>query len=306
MKYTKSDVLAYVNEEDVKFIRLAFCDYRGAQKNISIMPNELEKVFDNGFSISSNGIVGYENCKTLTLFPDPDTISLLPWRPSQGRVIRMFCDIVTDNPSLITPRIQLKKTIGETNLDDVTFYQHFEFYTFKLDEEGNNTYTPHDRGSLMDVSPLDKGEKIRRDICLNLDEMGIATCGSYHSMGPGQNKICLVATPALVAAENSITFASVTRTLTSINGLEADFTTSPLENEVPSTQLIGILCSKENLNKYYNNLKDGFDSLKQYLANKDASFDESVTIGEEITIKGVDYSTNFYSFYSDILTLLAK
>ncbi|MCQ2772808.1 MAG: glutamine synthetase beta-grasp domain-containing protein [Bacilli bacterium] len=306
MKYSKEDVLAYVTEEDVKFIRLAFVDYRGVQKNISIMPNELEDVLDHGFKIPSSSIYGFESFKTVTLIPDLDTIAPLPWRPSQGRVIRMFCDVLTCDPNVITPRMMLKKTIQETGLDDVSFFQHFEFYAFKLDEEGNNTYIAYDRGSFMDVSPLDKGEKVRRDICLNLSEMGIDTCGSYHSFGPGQNTICLVEASPMVAAENSITFGSVTRTLTSINGLEADFSANPIQNGQPSTQLIGIKCDGCNLDKYYSNLKEGFSSLRKYLVDENADFESIVEIDDSITIKGINYYTNFYLLYSDILTLLAR
>ena len=303
MKYTKNDVLAYVNEEDVKFIRLVFCDLGGNQKNISIMPNELSRVFEEGFKIDSTSISGYENAKKITLYPDPNTISLLPWRPSQGRVIRMFCDVKADG--CISPRNTLKETIEETNLGEINFFQRFEFYVFKLDEEGNNTKIPYDKASLMDIAPLDKGEKIRRDICLNLLEMEIETSGSYHAAGPGQNAICLSPTNALVAAENSITFESVTKTMAAMNGLEADFSASPIDNAVPSVQVIGISNPGKKGSEYYNNLKNNFDTIRKYLTNESATFEDNVEFDSDITIKGISYSSNFYMLYSDILRAIS-
>ena len=93
MGYTPNDVLQYVQEEDVKFIRLAFCDVFGKQKNISIMPGELPRAFADGIAIDSSAVAGFggEVFSDLLLFPDPATISLLPWRPEHGRVVRMFC-----------------------------------------------------------------------------------------------------------------------------------------------------------------------------------------------------------------------
>ena len=93
MGYTKNNILEYVKEDDVKFIRIAFIDPYGNQKNISIMPNELENAFDNGIQIDGSRLFGSEASKII-LIPDPDTISVLPWRPSQGRVVRMFSKIV--------------------------------------------------------------------------------------------------------------------------------------------------------------------------------------------------------------------
>ena len=303
MKYTKNDVLAYVNEEDVKFIRLVFCDLAGNQKNISIMPNELSKAFEVGFKIDSTSIAGYEKAKKITLYPDPSTISLLPWRPSQGRVIRMFCDVYGEG--CVSPRNILKEAIKETGLEDINFFQRFEFYAFKLDEEGNNTNIPYDKASLMDIAPLDKGEKIRRDICLNLLEMEIETCGSFHAAGPGQNAICLSPATALIAAENSITFESVAKTMAVMNGLEADFSASPIDNEVPSIQVVGISNPGDKGEEYYNNLKNGFDTIKKYLADESSAFEDVVEFDGDITIKGIAYSSNFYMLYSDILKTIS-
>ena len=95
MLYTEEDVYSYVEQEDVKFIRLAFCDISGRQKNISIMPQELKRAFSQGISFDASAIGGFGGVveSDLFLFPIPSTLSLMPWRPSRGKVVRMFCNI---------------------------------------------------------------------------------------------------------------------------------------------------------------------------------------------------------------------
>ena len=95
MKYTEQEVLDFVAENDVKFIRLAFCDIFGTQKNIAIMADELPRAFKTGISFDASAVDGFLKIEEsdLLLFPDPSTVSILPWRPQQGRVVRFFCDI---------------------------------------------------------------------------------------------------------------------------------------------------------------------------------------------------------------------
>ena len=96
MKYTAKDVIQYVNEEEIKFIRLAFCDVFGRQKNISIVATELPRAFEYGIAFDASAIAGFgdETHSDLLLRPDPDTLMLLPWRPEQGQVVRMFCSVI--------------------------------------------------------------------------------------------------------------------------------------------------------------------------------------------------------------------
>ena len=95
MEYTMEEVLKYIEEEDVKFIRLAFRDAYGVQKNISVMPGEVKKAFEDGIQIGTRAIAGFADSKYSSLYlkPDPDTMAILPWRPDSGRVLRMFCDV---------------------------------------------------------------------------------------------------------------------------------------------------------------------------------------------------------------------
>ena len=236
MKYTEQEVLQFVNEEDVKFIRLAFCDVLGRQKNISIMPDELERVFEYGMGIDASAIEGFggEIHSDLFLHPQPDTLSILPWRPEHGRVVRMFCTVTypdgtvfeNDARSILIKAVETAKNAGYT----FYFGSEMEFYLFKLDEDGETTKIPYDRAGYMDIAPDDKGENVRREICLTLEQMGIHPEGSHHEEGPGQNEIDFRYSDALSAADNAVSFVNVVKAVVSRNGLCADFSPKPLDS----------------------------------------------------------------------------
>lgn len=237
MKYSKEEVLQYMHEEDVKFIRLAFCDVFGKQKNISIMPQELPRAFEHGIAIDASAIAGFgdESHSDLFLHPDADTLMPLPWRPEHGRVVRMFCSITYPNGTLFEcdTRSLLKKAVQKA---EQTGYQFFfgaeqEFYLFHLDDNGNPTKIPYDNASYMDIAPEDKGENIRREVCLTLEQMGILPESSHHEEGPGQNEIDFRYSDPLTAADNSMTFQTVVKTIAGLNGIFADFSPKPLENK---------------------------------------------------------------------------
>lgn len=236
MKYSKEEVLQYVLEEDVKFIRLAFCDVYGVQKNISVMPHELKRAFDYGIAIDASAIEGFEDevHSDLFLHPDPSTLTVLPWRPEHGRVVRMFCTItypdgkayVKDTRSLLIKAVEDAKKAGYT----FYFGAEMEFYLFKLNEAGKPTKEPYDNAKYMDIAPDDKGENVRREICLTLEQMGISPESSHHEEGPGQNEIDFRYSDALSAADNAVTFKSVVKTVAARNGLYADFSPKPLDD----------------------------------------------------------------------------
>jgi len=235
--YTIKEVIEFVEENDVKFIRLAFCDIFGNQKNISIMPSELRKAFTIGVGFDSFLILGYDDpvYQDLFLKPDPTTLSVLPWRPQQGRVIRFFCDVILPDgsPFPYDARKFLKDTLQECA--DMGFSTRIglksEFYLFKTDENGNPTDIPWDEGSYLDVAPADKGENIRRDICLNLEEMGIMPEASHHEKGPGQNEIDFKASDALGTADNYITYKHVVGAISARNGVYASFAPKPIRGK---------------------------------------------------------------------------
>lgn len=237
MKYSKQEVLQYVAEEDVKFIRLAFCDVFGKQKNISIMPEELPRAFECGIAIDASAIAGFgdETHSDLLLHPDADTLTPLPWRPEHGSVVRMFCSISypdgeifeCDTRSLLKQAVQDAKDAGI----HFSFGAEQEFYLFHLSDTGEPTKIPYDNASYMDIAPEDRGENIRREICLTLEQMGIRPESSHHEEGPGQNEIDFRYSDPLTAADNAMTFQTVVKTVARRNGLVADFSPKPLENK---------------------------------------------------------------------------
>ena len=236
MKYSKEEVMQYVAEEDVKFIRLAFCDVFGKQKNISIMPDELPRAFEYGIAFDASAIKGFrdESHSDLFLHPDAETLTWLPWRPEQGKVVRMFCSIryPDGKPFECDTRTLLKNAEADAKAAGLTFYfgAEQEFYLFGLDENEEPTKVPYDKAGYMDIAPEDKGENVRREICLTLEKMGIRPESSHHEEGPGQNEIDFRYAEALCAADNVMTFQTVVKTVARRNGLYADFSPKPLKD----------------------------------------------------------------------------
>lgn len=254
MNSTASEVLSFAKENDVKFVRLGFCDLFGFQKNISIMVDELEYAFENGVSFDAHAIKGFRdvNRSDLLLFPDPSTITVLPWRPESGRVIRFYCDIKNPDGSSFSRdgRNILKKVIKKCN--DMGYISKIgaecEFYLFKTDENGEPTGVTLDKGGYLDISPLDKGENIRREICLTLEEMGIRPENSHHEQGPGQNEIDFKFSDALESADYLLTFKSVVKAIAARNGLFASFMPKPISGAPGSGLHINLSLVKNGLN----------------------------------------------------------
>ncbi len=236
MKYSMDEVIQYTREEDVKFIRLAFCDVFGKQKNISIMPDELPRAFEYGIAFDASAIAGFggETRSDLLLHPEPETLMPLPWRPEHGRVMQMFSGITRPDgsPFPCDTRNLLKKAAENARKAgyEFTFGAEQEFYLFNLEENGKPSKTPCDEAGYMDVAPEDHGENVRREICLTLEQMGIRPESSHHEEGPGQNEIDFRYSDALTAADQVMMFQRVVKTVAYRNGLFADFSPKPLEN----------------------------------------------------------------------------
>ncbi|MCQ2506536.1 MAG: glutamine synthetase family protein [Lachnospiraceae bacterium] len=252
MKYTKQEVIQFVQEVDIKFIRLAFCDVFGKQKNISIMPSELERAFNYGIAIDASAVCGFggEVHSDLFLYPDSDTLAILPWRPEHGKVVRMYCTIKNPDGSIFEndTRSILIRAIEDAKKAGLSFYfgSEMEFYLFKLDEDGEVTKVPYDRAGYMDMAPDDKGENVRREICLTLEQMDIVPECSHHEEGPGQNEIDFRYSDALSAADNAMAFVTVVKAIASRNGLYADFSPKPLEDKPGNGFHINISVKSEN------------------------------------------------------------
>ncbi len=236
MNYSNEEVMLYVQEDDVKFIRLAFCDVFGRQKNISIMPEELPRAFVQGIAFDASSIRGFgdETHSDLFLRPESRTLTILPWRPEHGKVVRMFSSItdLSGKNHECDTRNLLKQAVAAAAAAGVSFFfgAEQEFYLFKLDQDGNPTKEPYDHAGYMDIAPDDKGENVRREICLTLEQMGIRPECSHHEEGPGQNEIDFRYSDPLTAADNVMTFQTVVKTIARRNGLHADFSPKPLTN----------------------------------------------------------------------------
>ena len=233
--YTEQEALEYVEENDVRFVRLAFSDMLGNLKNISIQPDVLAQAFDSGIAFDAFRILGYDDpdYRDLYLVPDSSTLSVLPWRPQTGRVIRFYCNVVTSDgsPYPYDSRKFLADTIKECKKEGFTarLGLRSEFYLFKNDEEGIPTAEPMDQGTYFDVAPLDRGENIRREICLSLSDMDVPPISSHHEAGPGQNEIEFREAGALQSADHFMTSNNVVTTIAARNGITASFDPKPLE-----------------------------------------------------------------------------
>ena len=235
MNHTEQELMKQIEEEDVKFIRLSFCDIYGVQKNISIQRSELPRAFEKGIGIDASYINGFggDYGKDIWLHPETDTITVLPWRPEHGKVVRMFCTLTYEDgtPVETDTRAILKDAVKYAQSKGYRFHfkSELQFYLFKTDGDSENTGVPYDNAGYMDIAPLDKGENVRREICLTLEQMGISPESSHHEEGPGQNEIDFRYSDALTAADNAQTFQTVVRTVAKRNGLYADFSPKPID-----------------------------------------------------------------------------
>ena len=237
LNVSQREAAELIESSDIKFVRLAFCDVYGVQKNISVQAAELERAFTQGIAFDASSIAGFRDPShsDLFLFPDPLTMTLLPWRPSRGGVARFFCEI--RNPDGTPFSADSRSFLAET---EQLLAEHglrcdigaeCEFYLFKLDENGNPTDIPLDRGGYFDIAPTDGGENVRREICQTLEAMGIQPERSHHEQGPGQNEIDFRYSNALSAADNVVTFKQVVSTVAARNGLWASFAPKPIAGE---------------------------------------------------------------------------
>lgn len=272
MNHTASEVLEFVRENDVKFIRLGFCDLFGRHKNISILPEELPAAFENGVSFDASAIRGFRDVtrSDLLLFPDPSTLRLLPWRPGPGRVIRFYCDIRNPDgtPFSHDSRLVLRRVVDRAERLGYrcSVGAECEFYLFKTDEEGEPTLDTLDRGGYLDISPLDKGENVRREICLCLEEMGIRPESSHHEQGPGQNEINVRFSDPLSCADDLLTFQSVVKAIAARNGLFASFMPKPLPREAGSGLHINLSLGRWGTNLFRPAGETADKAVEQFMA----------------------------------------
>ena len=265
--YTNAELREFISENDIKFIRLSFVDLDGTQKNVAVMADLIDDILENGLTINST-IVDKETNKNieLCLYPDINTLHILPWRPQHGRVARFICDIknIDKTDSYFDSRHILKKVVSDLKKNglNVNIGTDSEFYLFKTDENNQPTYSTLDEAGYLDISPLDKSENVRREVCLTLEEMNIKPLSSHHEKGPGQNEINFIRTGALEACDNYVIFKSVVKAISNRNGVFASFMPKPIDNKNGNGLALNIDIAKDGESIFNNeklkNIADGF------------------------------------------------
>ena len=259
---TKEEIVRLVEQEDVEFIRLQFTDMFGNLKNVAITAGQLQRVLDHKYVIQSTAMfAGYYNTEDdLYLYPDPDTFALLPWRPQQGKVARLLCDVYDAEGNIfnLCPRNILKKVVAAAKEKGYTFYvdPECEFFLFHNDENGIPTTVTHEIAGYMDVGPIDMAENSRRDMVLTLEEMGFEIESSHHEEAPGQNEIDFSEGEALLIADSVVTFKSAVRSIAKRFGLHATFMPKPKENVAGSGMHLNISVYKDGRNLFNSHAGD--------------------------------------------------
>jgi glutamine synthetase len=273
-KYTKEDIFRIVEEEDVAFIRLQFCDIFGVPKNIAITVNQLEKALNNECIFDGSSVEGFIRTSEsdMYLYPDLDSFDIYPWRPQTGKVARMFCDVYTldREPFQGDPRSILKNVITAAKEKGYNFkiVPKIEFFLFDCDDEGQPTNNTHETAGYFDVAPADQAENVRRDIIMNLEEMGFEITSSHHEISPAQHEIDFLEDDAEKIADMIMTFKMTVKTIAKKHGFYATFMPKPREGVNGSGMHLNIVCEDKDGNNIFCN-KDGVglsEEAKQFIA----------------------------------------
>ncbi len=231
--YTKNTIMKLVEEEDVEFIRLQFTDIFGMMKNMAVTSGQLQNAIEHGCLFDGAAVDGLARPEESDMYlkPDLDTMAVFPWRPQQGKVARLICDVMKPDgrPSEGDSRYILKKVIREAKDLGYTFNvgPECEFFLFHTDNDGLPTRVTHEQAGYFDLSPLDLGENARRDIILNLEEMGFEIESSHHEIAPAQHEIDFKYGDALKTADNIMTFKLAVKSIAKQHGLHATFMPKP-------------------------------------------------------------------------------
>jgi len=274
-KYTREDIQQLAKEENVKFIRLQFTDILGTIKNVEIPVNQLEKALDNKMMFDGSSIEGFVRIEEsdMLLYPDLDTWVVFPWTAEKGKVARLICDIYTPEgkPFDGDPRNNLRRVLQE--MKDLGFTNFNlgpepEFFLFKLDQKGEPTLELNDQGGYFDLAPTDLGENCRRDIVLELEEMGFEIEASHHEVAPGQHEIDFKYADAITACDQIQTFKLVVKTIARKHGLHATFMPKPLFGVNGSGMHCNLSLFKDGKNAFYEPTSDLelSDTARQFIA----------------------------------------
>lgn len=254
MRYTKKDILEMVEEEDVEFVRLQFTDLFGNMKNVAITASHLKKALDNKVMFDGSSAEGFVRVEEsdMYLYPDYGTFATFPWRPQQGKVARLICDVYRPDGTCYEgdPRYILKKVVSEAAALGYTFNvgPECEFFLYHVDDDGMPTTITHEQAGYFDMGPLDFGENARRDMVLTLEDMGFEVESSHHENAPAQHEIDFKYDEALQTADNISTFKLVVKTIAKRHGLHATFMPKPKNGVDGSGMHINMSLSRDGRN----------------------------------------------------------
>ncbi len=273
-KYTKEDIYRIVEEEDVAFIRLQFCDIFGVPKNIAIAASQLESALNNECMFDGVFVEGFSRSdeSDMYLHPDLDSFDIYPWRPQSGKVARMFCNVYTSDgkPFLGDSRNVLRNVVAKAKDMGINFKVNPEpeFFLFDYDDDGQPTTKTHEKASYFDVAPADQGENVRRDIILNLEEMDFDISSSHHEIAPAQHEIDFKEADAERSADMVMTFRMAVKTIAKKHGLYATFMPKPVEGISGSGMHINILAEDNSGKNIFVNDNDQelSDTAKHFIA----------------------------------------
>ena len=225
---------------------------------MAITDRQLEKALNNQCMFDGSSINGFVRVEESDMYlrPDLDTFVIFPWRPQQGKVARLICDVYMPDgtPFEGDPRYILKKAINKAEAMGYTMNvgPECEFFLFEVDNDGNPTLKTNDKGSYFDLGPIDLGENARRDMTLALEDMGFEIETSHHEVAAGQNEIDFKYADALVTADNVTTFKYVVKSIAQRHGLYATFMPKPLHGVNGSGMHVNISLIKDGKNAFYN------------------------------------------------------
>ena len=257
-KYTKKDIIRLVEEEDVEFIRLQFTDMFGTMKNVAITSNQLEKALENECMFDGSSIEGFVRIEEsdMYLYPDLDTFAIFPWRPQQGKVARIICDVYRPDgkPFAGDPRYVLHRVVEEAKEMGYTLNvgPECEFFLFHTDDDGQPTTISHEKAGYFDLGPIDLGENARRDMVLTLEDMGFEIEASHHEAAPAQHEIDIKYDEAIATADNIMTFKLAVKTIAKRHGLFASFMPKPKYGINGSGMHINMSLEKDGKNIFFD------------------------------------------------------
>lgn len=271
-KEKKIEVMEKVKAHGVRFIRMQFTDLEGILKNIAIPTSQLEKALDGDLMFDGSSINWFANIEESDMFliPDPDTFAIFPWRPSNGAVARLICDVYTPDlePFIGDPRTNLKRIVKEAA--DMGYVMNAgpecEFFLFLVDDQGKPVLATQDDAAYFDIAPIDLGEDARRDMVCTLEDMGFEIEASHHEVAPGQHEIDFKYGPAIQVADNIQTFKLVVKSLAERHGLHATFMAKPIAGINGSgMHTHQSLCSMDGANVFYDpNSSNGLSDLARW------------------------------------------